>query len=93
MEIEKLQVNHVDSENTSEYGNVANDVIALGTALLISSSQNVTVMALMDLKITFPSGISSMEKKVPRNGSNAFEFSYFNVDNFQPFDHHGQLFD
>ena len=63
LEIEKLQVGHVDSENTSEYGNVANDVIALGTALLISFSQNVTVMALMDLKITFPSGISSMEKK------------------------------
>lgn len=63
LEIEKLQVGHVDSENTSEYGNVANDVIALGTALLISFSQNVTVMALMDLKIAFPSGISSMEKK------------------------------
>ena len=63
LELEKLQAGHADSENTSEYGNVANDIIALRTALLIPFFQNVTVMALMSLGIAFPSGISWIEKK------------------------------
>ncbi|KAJ9680173.1 hypothetical protein PVL29_019461 [Vitis rotundifolia] len=37
--------------------------LTLGTALLITLSQNVTVMAPVSLGIAFPSGISSMETK------------------------------
>ena len=63
LEIEKLQAGHVDSEDASKFGKVAKDIIALGTALLIPFSQKVTVMAPMDLRISFLSGVSSMEKK------------------------------
>ena len=42
---------------------MANDIVTLGTSLLILFSQNVTVMAPMGLRITFPSEISLMEKK------------------------------